>query len=175
MSDNIMVAVIAKPKRGRRPAEESKAKVIRHRLIAWRETPEHQRGSLRALATELGTSHQLLSFYLKDLDRWQQKEYKREAKSIRDRAAKEKRHKTPWEHSQVENLEMSAFYCMVDKLLADQFAKIEREIIQGKPATPISLRVLKTLAAYGHLEAQATLRRIMAGSGKRNPAPTPGV
>jgi hypothetical protein len=53
--------------------------------------------SLRALAAELGTSHQLLGFYLKDLDRWRHEKYKREAKAIRDRAEKETRHTMPWE------------------------------------------------------------------------------
>jgi hypothetical protein len=58
--ESVMVAGIAKPKRGRRPAEESQLRVIRYRLIAWRETSEQQRVSLRVMAAELSTSHQLL-------------------------------------------------------------------------------------------------------------------
>ena len=56
---------------GRKPAGESRAAEIRARLAAWKQTPEQGRISLRALAAELGTSHQLLSFYLRRWDKWQ--------------------------------------------------------------------------------------------------------
>ena len=68
-------------RRGRKPAGESRAAEIRARLAEWKQTPEAQRISLRALAVELGTSHQLLSFYLRRCDKWQ----------IKDRAQSEKR------------------------------------------------------------------------------------
>jgi hypothetical protein len=66
-------------KGGRTPAEQSQAAVIRERLMAWRQNPEAQRPSLRVRAQELGTSHELLSFYRKGLDRWQMDEYLRDA------------------------------------------------------------------------------------------------
>lgn len=50
--------------RGRKPAHESRATEFRRKLIEWKQTPESSRPSLRALARELGTSHQLLTFYL---------------------------------------------------------------------------------------------------------------
>jgi hypothetical protein len=81
-----------KVSRGRRRANESNAAAIRTRLVAWRQTPESQRPSLRALAVELGTSHQLLSFYLQGLDKWQKAEYEWRVKEIRDRATAENRH-----------------------------------------------------------------------------------
>ncbi len=58
-------------KRGRKPARESRAPEIRARLMEWKRTPESFRSSLRAVAAEMGTSHQLLSFYLRRLEEWQ--------------------------------------------------------------------------------------------------------
>src|SRR5882724_4279550 len=72
-------------KPGRKPADESRASAIRTRLVSWSQAPEAERPSLRALAEELGTSHQLMSFYLKGLDRWQQQEYHRKAQEIRSK------------------------------------------------------------------------------------------
>jgi hypothetical protein len=54
-------------KRGRKPASESHAAEIRARLSAWKQVPETQRMSLRALAAEMRVSHQLLSFHLRRL------------------------------------------------------------------------------------------------------------
>jgi hypothetical protein len=55
---------------GRKPKEESRADEFRHRLIAWKQTPASSRPSLRALARELGASHQLLAYYLEGLEEW---------------------------------------------------------------------------------------------------------
>ena len=52
-------------------------------LTAWKKTPESSRPPLRALARELGTSHQLLAFYLNGLEKWRGEEYWRRAKEIR--------------------------------------------------------------------------------------------
>lgn len=51
--------------RGRKPKWESRALEFYGRLARWKQSPESSRPSLRALARELGTSHQLLSHYLK--------------------------------------------------------------------------------------------------------------
>lgn len=40
------------------------------RLVAWRQIPETSRPSLRALARELGVSHQLLAYYREGLEGW---------------------------------------------------------------------------------------------------------
>ena len=53
---------------GRRPANKSRARELRQELIAWKQAPESSRLSLRSLACKLGTSHQLLAFFLKGLD-----------------------------------------------------------------------------------------------------------
>ena len=73
-------------KRGRKRIKESRAAEIRARLVHWSQIPEPQRISLRALAAEIGTSHQMLSFYLRGLDKWQASEYRRQAKAICERA-----------------------------------------------------------------------------------------
>ena len=88
--------------RGRKSKQESRADELRQRLITWKEIPESLRPSLRALAAEIGVSHQLLSFYLKDLEEWQCKERYRSAKKrtlekadrIRARVAAENREMT---------------------------------------------------------------------------------
>ena len=77
--------------RGRRPKYESRATELRARLVTWKQIPESGRPSLRALARELGTSHQMLTYYLRSLDRWQTEE---RAKWIRARAKTEGREMT---------------------------------------------------------------------------------
>ena len=74
--------------RGRKLNRESRGAEFRRRLSAWRQTPESMRQSLRALARELGTSHQLLKHYLDGLDTWQADE---RAKQIQERAEVEGR------------------------------------------------------------------------------------
>lgn len=91
-----------RPQRGRKPAYESRAAELRQKLTAWKETPESKRPSLRALARQNNTSHQLLAFYLKGLEEWQQRERYRTARrraqqraeEIRAQAAVEKREMT---------------------------------------------------------------------------------
>jgi hypothetical protein len=56
--------------KGRKCIEESRATELRQRLIEWQCLPKSARPSLRALARELNTTHQLLSFYLTGLVRW---------------------------------------------------------------------------------------------------------
>jgi hypothetical protein len=79
--------------RGRKPRSESRAEELRQQLNAWKRTPESSRSSLRAIARELGTTHQLLGHFLKGWEKWQAKEYRRQAKEIRVSAEAETR---PW-------------------------------------------------------------------------------
>src|SRR5450432_2644994 len=87
--------------RGRKPTQESRSAEFRQRLIAWKQTPESLRPSLRALARQLGTSHQLLKHYLDGLEKWRYKERYREAHAEADqilaRAIVEDRPFTQWE------------------------------------------------------------------------------
>jgi hypothetical protein len=77
------------------------------------------RPSLRALAREIGTSHQLLNHYLKGLEEWQYEERFRQAikalKGIRARAQAENRFLTPWENQQFLALAREALLAMVPR------------------------------------------------------------
>ncbi len=67
---NRRVGCLTKTARGRKPAGKSMAAEIRAKLIVWHQTPEPRRPSLRALAAEMRTSHQLLSYHLARYDEW---------------------------------------------------------------------------------------------------------
>lgn len=69
--------------RGRKPKQESRAAEIRARLAEWKQMPEFSRPSLRALARELGTSHQLLNHYLFTLE---ERDRGRELRAFRSKA-----------------------------------------------------------------------------------------
>jgi len=71
---------VTKPMKGRKLKWESRAAEFRQRLFIWKQTPESLRPSLRELARNLGTSHQLLGFYLQHWEAW------RKAEEIRERA-----------------------------------------------------------------------------------------
>jgi hypothetical protein len=64
---------------GRKTKQESRADELRQQLVAWEQTPESLRPSLRQLARDLGTSHQLLEHYLRGLEKWKHKELYRRA------------------------------------------------------------------------------------------------
>jgi hypothetical protein len=57
--------------KGRKRKQDSRAGEIRERLLVWEQESESSRPSLRSLARDLGTSHQLLSHYLEGLGVWQ--------------------------------------------------------------------------------------------------------
>jgi len=150
----------AQRKRGRKPASQSRAAEIRTRLLAWKQTPEPQRISLRALAAKLSTSHQLLSVYLRGLENWQKKDYRRRAEAIRDLAKAENRYMTSWEESQVATLERAAFRCGIESLLTSTLRRYEEEL--GRKAgrlTRTELRLVKILAQRGFPMAQRLLQK----------------
>jgi len=148
-------------KPGRKPASESRAPEIRARLLTWKQTPEWQRISLRALALELGTSHQLLSVYLKGLNDWQKRDYKRRAEDIRNLAKAENRYMTPWEESQVKTLERAALRCMVESEFNSALKRYEAEFRSKKrdSLTRNELRLVKMLAQRGVPMAQKLLKK----------------
>jgi hypothetical protein len=59
----------SRPGRGRKPAHESRAAEFRRELIIWKQAPESSRPTLRALATKLGASHQILAYHKNRLGR----------------------------------------------------------------------------------------------------------
>jgi hypothetical protein len=95
--------------------------------MAWKQTPESSRPSLRALARELGTSHQLLTFYLKGLGKWQGEEYLRQAREIRTRAISENRVLTAWEEQQAHSCDRAGFLTMVHSMLLDDITRMKEE------------------------------------------------
>jgi hypothetical protein len=85
---------------GRKPKRESRSAEFRQMLVEWKQSPVAFRPSLRTLAHELGTTHQLLSYYLATLEEWRREEdleefrAKARAKSVTLTPAIEKRYLT---------------------------------------------------------------------------------
>lgn len=107
--------------------------------------PEFSRPSLRTLAGELGTSHQLLSFYLKNLHKWQSKEYWRQAKEIRARATAEGRALTQEEEQQFYAYNRAAMRATVGPMLLDTIERIKVET-ERRPLCRQEIKILKILA-----------------------------
>jgi hypothetical protein len=147
-------------KSGRKPASQSGAVEIRARLQAWKQTPEPQRTSLRALAIEIGTSHQLLSFYLARWDRRQATGYRRQAKEIRIRAEAET---YPWIVSEMQRqaqaLEKAAFQSMIGSVLDDTLRQLKRKARHDQLSRD-EVRMLRLLASRGFSKARRVLDRI---------------
>lgn len=141
-------------KAGRRRKSESRAPEIRSRLAAWKQSPE-PRISLRVLATELGTSHQLLSSYLRRWDKWQMKEYQRKAKEIRARAETETR---PWVITEMlqeaEAYDQAAGRCVCSSVLSEAYKGFEADARRGK----LHPKIADLLATVDDPRAQKVLR-----------------
>jgi hypothetical protein len=147
-------------KRGRKPANESRGVEIRTRLQAWKQTPAPQRISLRTLATEIGASHQLLSFYFRRWDKRQAREYRQQAKEIRIRAVTETH---PWivaeMQRQAQALEKAAFQSMIASVLEDTLRQLTRKA-KGHQLSRDEVRMLRLLASRGFCKAREVLDRI---------------
>lgn len=143
-------------RRGRRPAGESRAAEIRGRLLAWKQTPEPQRISLRALAAEIGTSHQLLSFHLRRLHRWQVREYEKKAREIHARARAENRPLTQEEQMQCAAHSRASLGPLVEAVVEEALRQLWKQIKQGQ-LSGFQLRMAKLLARKGYQEAQEIL------------------
>lgn len=118
--------------RGRKTKRESRGPEIYERLTAWRDTREASKASLRDVARELGTSHQLLSFYLKRLDKWQMDQYRHRAEQIRERATAENREMTTTEEREVRALNNAAVRCLLDSAVEKNLRQIELERVRGQ-------------------------------------------
>jgi len=143
--------------RGRKPAAESRGSEIRARLTEWVRKPEFSRPSLRALARELGTSHQLLSFYLKNLHKWQSKEHWRQAREIRARANAEGRALTQREEQQFYAYNGAGIRATVDPILLNVIERVRKESERG-PLCRQDFKALKIFAPYFR-EAQELLQK----------------
>jgi len=147
-------------KGGRKPASESRVGEIRAKLAAWKQTPEPQRISLRALAAEIGTSHQLLSFYLRQWDKWQMKEYKRKSQEICARAEAENRTMTNQEQAQVVAYKRAALRSMIDSVVRDTLTTLREDARCGRLSSQ-QLRMAKFLARRGY---SREIQEILAAS-----------
>lgn len=146
----------AQRRRGRKPADESRAAGICTKLLAWRQTPEPQRISLRALAIQIGTSHQLLSFHLRRLDEWQSKEYKKKAEEIRARSGAENRPMTQEEERQCAAYRRASLVALIDSILNGTLTELRKQIKHGT-LSGAQVKTAKVLARRGHREAQEIL------------------
>lgn len=155
--------------RGRKPKDESRATEFRRRFIGWKQTPESSRPSLRALACELGTSHQLLKHYLKGLEEWQYKERYRPAEKalegILGRAQAENRLLTPWERQQFCALAREALRAMVAPILLDQLECIKQDAKRG-PLHGAQIKMLKLFARQEFPGSKELLKKCQQSSAK---------
>jgi hypothetical protein len=149
-------------RRGRKRKQESRSVEFRQRLIVWKQTPESSRPSLRALACELGTSHQLLSNLLVGLEKWQEEERYREAKNrsknIRSRAENEKRPLSQLEEQQIRAADRASAQALLGSILLNEIDSIKREAKRGG-LNSHHIEMLKVFAPKGWSEAQELLQK----------------
>jgi hypothetical protein len=145
---------------GRKPKQESRSAEFRQRLIAWKRTPESLRPSLRALARELGTSHQLLKHYLDGLEKWRYKERYRKANEESDqivaRAIIEGRLMTESEEQRCHACTIAAVRATLCSIGLDELAKLKQEARRG-PLQPAQYKMVEGLAKQGFPGAQKLL------------------
>jgi len=155
--------------RGRKPKQESREAEIRARLAIWKQTPESSRPSLRALARELGTSHQLLGHYLTQWHKWEAKQCWRRARAIRSQADVEGRHITPWEERQALNWDREGIAVMLRPTLLKQFEEIKQDAHRGV-LHPAQFKILKIYAGEVFPRAQELVEKCLrVGLKKRKP------
>jgi hypothetical protein len=155
--------------RGRKPNQESRVAEFRGRLMAWKHTPESSRPSLRALARELGTSHQLLKHYLDGLEKWRYKERYRKANEESDqvvaRAIVEGRLMTESEEQRCHACDIAAIRAKAGSVLLGELAKLKQEARRG-PLHPAKFKMVKTLAKHGIPGAQELLDKLSHGGAR---------
>ena len=148
--------------RGRKTNQESRSAEFRRSLLAWKQTPESLRPSLRALARELGTSHQLLKHYLDGLEKWQYMERYRKAEMESDqilaRAYLEDRPMTEWEKHRVHDCTIASLRAQAACDFLDKIEDIKRDAKRG-PLHPTQVKMLKLFARIGFPEAQELLQK----------------
>jgi hypothetical protein len=155
--------------RGRKPKQESRAADFRRMLIAWKQTPESLRPSLRALAREVCTSHQLLKHYLDGLKKWQYMERyrmaKMESEEIRARANAEGRPLTVLERQRAHDCTMASLRALATSDFLDKIEDIKEDAKRG-PLHPSQIKMLKLFARAGFPEAQELQLKLSQSSGK---------
>lgn len=151
---------------GRRPRRESRAEEFRQRLIAWKRTPKPSRLSLRAVASELGTSHQLLSHYLKAWDKWEWRDYRRRAAEIHDGAHSENRSLSAYEASQAGAYQREATQSLFRSVVQ---TGLQQMLVRQKAGSRLSKaenRFVNVAARKGFATANEILKRNAETIGK---------
>jgi len=159
--------------RGRKPKQESRAAEIRAKLAAWKRTPEGAKPSLRTLAREIGTSHQLLSHYLQHWAKWQSKEYRRLAANIRESAKAENRSLTAWEEHQARAYDQTAFRWTLVAAMENGLNAIARVAKKGRLGRA-EVKILKLMASQGYAKAQKILETLSRTEKSKNNLPVSG-
>jgi hypothetical protein len=113
----------------------------------------------------MGTSHQLLSFYLRRWDKWQEKEYRRKANNIRARAESENRPLTQWEQSQADAYQREAFQAMLTRVLDSGLKKMLMRLMTGDVLSKPELRFVNLAARKGFPVAH----KVLAMCGQNRP------
>lgn len=141
-------------KRGRKRKQESRADELRLKLIAWKAIPESLRPSLRALAAETRVSHQLLSFFLKDLEEWQFRDRYRKAK---ERALEKAKQISA--RAATENRDMTMRECLDVIVVPGELDQIEdmRQRAKRGPLHRLEFKILELWAKQGFTVAQELL------------------
>lgn len=141
--------------RGRKPNQESRSAEFRRRLIAWKQIPESHRPSLRMLARELGTSHQLLRHYLAGLEKWQQTERWHKANEESD---SERRPMNQREEQQRHTI--AGVRADVGRLLLGVLAKLKSEATRG-PLCRSQFKMVKIFVKQGYPGAEELLLKCL--------------
>lgn len=148
-------------KRGRKYKNESRAAEFRRRLLARKHTPEELRPSLRALARELGTSHQLLGYYLAGLEKWlyteRYRQAKKQAEEICARAENECHDLTRWEQEQVRASERAHIQTLAVPPMLALLEAIKRETKRG----PLDRCQFKTLELFARANYQGAAELLL--------------
>jgi hypothetical protein len=157
-------------KKGRIPKEESRAAEFRHALVEWKRAPESARPSLRELAHTLGTSHQLLQHFLKDLDKWRIEERARKARQAREeivaRVDAEGRPMTEGEAEQAGRHQMVELRCAAAVALLQGLSRIRADAELG-PVHPAQLKMARQCAESDLPGAQEVVQKCLAAGIKK--------
>lgn len=138
--------------RGRRLKVDSRADELCRALDMWNLTNESRRPSLRALARQLSTSHELLRYYLARLEKRKYKEVSRvaeeEAVVIRNRANAENRELTGSELQQLQTLDVRSFRALLGVAALDSLDRLKQAASRGPMHRP-EYKMLEVLVKSG--------------------------
>jgi hypothetical protein len=161
-------------KAGRKPRHQSRGQELHQQLSAWK-SRLGLRPSLRRLAHELGTSHQLLGHYLKTWTKWEKRNYERRAAEICGRAQTEDRYLTPSEELEATECDRAAFRAMVTFSVESIVNDLLKKIKTGHAPSKSELRLIRVVASNGFGLAKKILDLCGSVSAKNQRNNLPGV